>query len=59
MVDFPPEVYELPLFAKLNPKQKKLLESEARFEAHPAETVLDRLSRRGIVVRRTDREEAR
>ncbi len=39
MADIPQEVFALPLFEKLNPKQKKLVESEASLEVCPADTV--------------------
>ncbi|MFT5284684.1 MAG: Fe-S-cluster-containing hydrogenase component 2/CRP-like cAMP-binding protein [Planctomycetota bacterium] len=42
MSNIPPEVYELPLFAKLNPKQKKLLEAEAALDVCPAGEVFSR-----------------
>lgn len=35
----PEQVFELPLFAQLNKKQRELVQSEARLEACPADTV--------------------
>jgi len=42
MSTIPPEVYELPLFAKLNPKQKKLLEAEASLDICAAGQIFSR-----------------